>query len=353
MREGEEASSSWQLSSPIPDASGCFFGSCRGIYCRCVAGVAWENMPWCVRAHVGVVPEATVCQPFVIHAHLIHEERFMKRRIAICCLTFCIAAVPAFAGGIVSLDLTSSSAGANYRGPVPADVDWTLSATVSGGDNMGLACFLVDLVQDPANPDPVILTPASTIPPEMTDFDRPNGIANPAGYAGIQVDVGPGAKNVIQIGGAQNNFGALPNPPVPGLAEDFIVNPHIGQSPGGQVLASGSFSPPAALGVYQFSISPGEANTFDSINEPPKWSSVSAATVQMGDTGGSFSFVLCLASDADGSMDLTLNDITTLVNLLLGSTSADAYATCAVDLNDDGAINGADIPSFVDAFLAG
>ena len=139
----------------------------------------------------------------------------MKPRITISFLAFIMLAVPAFGGGIVTLDLLSPSSGVNYRGGGPTEVEWTITAIVSPGDNMGLALVSVDLVQDLYNPIPVELTPAEAVPPEMLGFDRPAGISNPDnGYIGTQVDLWFGAKDVVQIGGAQNTFGGLPDPPV-------------------------------------------------------------------------------------------------------------------------------------------
>ena len=72
-----------------------------------------------------------------------------------------------------------------------------------------------------------------------------------------------------------------------------------------------------------------------------------------GDSGGTIGFVLCEAADADGSSVLTPADLGAFVDLLLGTVAADPYAMCAVDLNDDDQIDGADVQLFVGAYLAG
>jgi hypothetical protein len=280
----------------------------------------------------------------------------MKQLISISALVLVAMAVPALAGGTVTLDLLSPSSGVNYRAGGPSQIDWTITATLSSGDNMGLALISVDLVQDPYNPAPVELMPADAVPLEMVGFDRPAGFSNPGnGYLGTQVDGWFGAVDLVQIGGAQNTFGGLPEPVVAGYGEDFDVDPNIGQSAGGQIIATGSFtlSCPTALGAYSFALQSTAANTLEMVNEAPKWSPVSAATVETCPSGGTLQFVLCLAADADGSGDLAVEDITTFVDLLLGTAAGDAYQLCAVDLDDDGQITGQDIQYFVDAFLAG
>ncbi len=278
----------------------------------------------------------------------------MKRLTWFLALAGVTIALPAFADGIVTLDLLSPSAGLNYRGGGPATIEWTIQATVSSGDNMGLALISVDLIQDPANATPVTLMPADAVPPEMVGFDRPAGISNPGtGYVGTQV-LGPGgARNVIHIGGGQNTFGSLPQPPVPGFGEDFDVEPNVGQLAEGQIIAAGSFTAPTTKGAYSFSLQSAMANTMDAVNAAPDWSPVSPATVLAGDSGGAIGFVLCEAADADGSSILTPADLGAFVDLLLGTVTANPYAMCAVDLNDDGQINGADIQLVLEAYLAG
>lgn len=277
----------------------------------------------------------------------------MRTRISIGILLLCAATAPAFGGGTVTLDLVSPSSGVHYRGDAPAEIQWSITATVSAGDNMGLACLLVDLVQDPGNPQSAVLTPASGVPPEMVGFDRPAGISNPGnGYVGTLV-VYAGRDALVQIGGAQNNFGGLPEPAVSGFGEDFQVDANVGQAAQGQLIASGSFATPSTMGAYTVLLQNPIANTLDTVNEPPKWSPASPAAIQMGGNGGVVSFVLCIAADADGDENLTSNDITVFVDLLLGNIAADPYAMCTTDLNDDGQIDGVDIHAFVQAFLAG
>ena len=52
-------------------------------------------------------------------------------------------------------------------------MEWTITATVSSGDNLGLALIYVDLVQDAGNPETFDLPPAPEVPPLMEGFSRP------------------------------------------------------------------------------------------------------------------------------------------------------------------------------------
>ncbi len=91
----------------------------------------------------------------------------------------------------------------------------TINAAASERDNRGLALISCDLVQSPDNSLCFDLTPANGVPREMTNFSRPQGVSNPGegggatGYVGVQR--GPNGetyRDLIQIGGGQNTFGA-------------------------------------------------------------------------------------------------------------------------------------------------
>jgi len=278
----------------------------------------------------------------------------MNRRTLVCILTLALTA-PALAGGIVTLDLTSPQNGLNLRdGEPPPTIEWTITATASAGDNMGLACVSVDLVQDLLNAESTILSPADAVPAEMAGFDRPDGISNPvAGYRGTERPGDVGAVDIVQIGGAQNTFGAppTPQPPLSDFGLDVDVDAHIGQATEGQLIASGSFVPPMGLGTYRFSLEAPIVNTLDYVNVAPAWSPASPAVIEMGPNGGEITFTQCITADANGSFDVTPEDIAAFVDLLVGQVEVDAYSTCALDLNDDGTVNGEDIQLFVDAFL--
>jgi hypothetical protein len=168
-------------------------------------------------------------------------------------------------------------------------VDWSIWVTVSPDDNRGLALVGVDLVQDADhNPATFDIPPGfeSSILPPMDQFSRPLGISNPGqhgattGYIGTQLGA-PGAMDLFQIGGAQNTLGA-PGPP--GLGEDYFVEGGIGQS-GPVLVVSGQMTlpdDPAAVGTYTFLLADGFANTLIEVHEPPLFSPVEPALVDLG-----------------------------------------------------------------------
>ena len=98
----------------------------------------------------------------------------MKRFAAIA--PMCTLAVSGLASGTATFNISSPSNGATVS--PGASIQWTITVSVSSGDNLGLALAAVDLVQDPANPMLFDL-PAGDGPLDMTDFDRPDGISNP------------------------------------------------------------------------------------------------------------------------------------------------------------------------------
>jgi|GEM_PF-2557425 len=189
----------------------------------------------------------------------------------------------------VAVDLVSPQNGLSVAPGQP--IDWTISARVSTMGHCGLAMIAVDLVQDPANPELFDLTPAGSTPLGMLGFDRPGGFANPnradpwsSGYGGTPS--GPkGARNLRQIGGAQNTFGVKPM--ALGLNGDILVGQDIdvdtgvGQQPGGQVIAAGSFVAPQTQGIYLFQIESAVANVVTEVNAPPLESRVKAVPVAL------------------------------------------------------------------------
>ncbi len=271
----------------------------------------------------------------------------MRHRLPICLIVLFTSGVSAFGDGTVTFDLLSPSDGATV--PAGHAVDWAIATTVSTGDNVGLALVAVDLVQDVGNPELFEIPQAVGVPAGMEGFDRPAGISNPgpggSGYGGTQV--GPdGAKDLAQIGGSQNTFGA----PGDGIGLDVDVEAGVGQDPGGQEIVSDSFGAPATPGVYTFWIQSAAANILEVVNPPPEWSPVSPATVVMGSP--SISFTVCRAGDINGDYVLTLDpDLPLFVDILLGADPGNDYAQCAADVNGDGSINGDDIQSFVDVML--
>jgi hypothetical protein len=190
--------------------------------------------------------------------------------VAVGSLTLC-----AQAGGTATFSVFSPSNGATLS---PGDpIEWTITVSVSTGDNLGLALAAVDLVQDGGNPAFFEL-PAGETPFDMIDFDRPDGISNPgpggvgSAYGGTPMGT-TGHKDLIQIGGAQNTFGVGGD----GIGLDYDVRGGVGQT-GPQILATGSFLAPATEGLYALNLASPLANTLDAINTPPEFSPISGAT---------------------------------------------------------------------------
>ncbi len=253
-------------------------------------------------------------------------------------------------GGTVTFDLTSPVNGCGVS--AGSLVDWSINVSVSSSDNQGLALAIVDFVQNPGNPELIDIPSAGVVPAGMADFSRPDGISNPGpggtgtGYGGTQVGM-PDQMNLAQIGGAQNNFGMAGA--VMGL--DVNVEPGIGQSPGGELLASGTFAAPATSGTYTFSLQSPVANTLVLVYPAPQWSPVSTATAET--TFASFSFTVCRKGDVNNDGELTPDlDLTGFVDLLLDSSGASDYEACAADMNGDNNIDGLDISPFVAAILS-
>ena len=229
----------------------------------------------------------------------------------------------------VTLDLTSPQNGTTVT--AGATVEWSVYATVSTGDNAGLALVAVDLEQNAGNPELFDLLPGTegSIDATMLQFSRPQGIANPGeggattGYIGVQRGTA-GSMNLKQIGGAQNTFGAAGST----MGLDYNVEGGVGQS-GAQLVVSGSFTAPSTDGTYSFSLTNGLANVLDSVQTPPAFSPVSAATVAYGaqtitfDVGG---VVVCLG-DSDCSGSVTFDDIDPFVAALGGEASWINYHT--------------------------
>ena len=251
----------------------------------------------------------------------------------------------AHAAGTATFNLSSPSNGATVS--PGALIQWTITVSVSTGDNLGLALASVDLVQDAANPALFDL-PAGDAPLDMTDFDRPEGISNPgpggvgSAYGGTPLG-SVGAKNLRQIGGAQNTFGVPGN----GIGLDYNVRAGVGQG-AAQILATGSLAAPSAAGLYVFYLENPLANALDEIATPPDFSPISAALALLGD--GEIAFTvgpgICTGDlNCDGQIDF--GDINPFVQYLANfSAWQTTYAGCPPpngDINGDGTY-----PSFDD-----
>ncbi len=269
------------------------------------------------------------------------------------------ALVSAAAAQTVTVTLGSSQDGMSVS--PGATIDWTISFTVSSGDNAGLALLAVDLAQDGGNPETLDLPPADNVPAAMSNFSRPDGVSNPGesdpttGYIGVQRGTG-GALDLIQIGGGQNIFG-IAQAGGTGVAENANVVGGVGQS-GSVTLASGSFLAPSTNGSYTFSLANAVGNTLDAVNTPPAFSPASAATVDT--SAGSISFVVaagggCTSAcdvaggDADVNDDCQVN-ITDL-GVVLGNFGLAGGATHAQgDTNGDGDVNITDLGNTLSLF---
>ena len=260
----------------------------------------------------------------------------------------------------VTVSLTSPQNGTTVS--PGATITWTIGFTVSSGDNAGLALLATDLAQDATNNPATIDIPyAAGVPGAMTNFSRPAGISNPGeggnttGYVGVQRGTA-GARNLVQIGGGQNTFGQAP-PPSSGVAQNVTASGGVGQS-GSVTLATGSFTAPSATGLYTFQLQNTIANVIQTLNSPPNFSPVIAATVAGGTS--SISFTVGGASFADGDMNcdgfITVGDIGGFVLALTNPTQyAIQFPTCDInlaDVNNDGFVTVGDIGGFV-ALLTG
>ena len=276
----------------------------------------------------------------------------MRRRTAILwTLAMIIPALPALGGGVATLNL-SSPLGGQLVAP-GQQIEWTITISLSSGDNLGLALIAVDLVQDPANPELFDLPPAVGLPPGMEGFDLPAGIANPgsgSAYGGTPTGTS-GAQNLRQIGGSQNTFGVVP---LAGIGEDIVVDQGVGQG-GAQVVASGSFPAPAAAGNYAFSLAAPIVNALvQEMAGPPVMWQVGEATIDPAGVMG-FSVTVCTGDDppcdntcpADLSGDAEVGAFD--LALLLGAWGP-CDGDCPADLDDSGAVGAFDLAMLLGAW---
>lgn len=291
----------------------------------------------------------------------------MQRTIVITTALTLLVLSPATATPIVTLTLESPQAGQTVQPGTM--IDWTIKVSVSAGDNAGLALVSCDLVQDAGNAEFFDLPPADpgSIDAVMQNFARPSGISNPGedgaacGFIGVQRGEA-GRMNLVQLGGAQNTFGAA-GPP--GIGQDEVVNIGIGQDALPQIVVSGSFSAPGTPGSYSFHLENGCANVLSSADPPPVppdfWPA-SHATVE-GLPSASFTFsVQRTLGDLNCDSLVNTADIPHFVQALLDPTGYDAdhdgdpYPACSrslADLNEDAGADGLDIQLFVDLLLQG
>ncbi len=192
--------------------------------------------------------------------------RFSALCLSLACATSSLAQSPT-----VTLELTAQDNGCIL---IPGEsFYWSIHATVSAGDNAGLAMISVDLVQEAdENPQLVDLSSTAEAPSAMVKFSRPLGICNPGQYPGQATGYGgwqlgtPGAMNLVQIGGAQNTTGLLGT----GIAESNEVEVGVGQGLPTQV-KTGVIVVPSAPGLYRFSLdtTTSIARVLDPLSPPP------------------------------------------------------------------------------------
>ena len=282
----------------------------------------------------------------------------MQRRLVFSMLAISLFSVTALADPTVTLALEAVKDGQTVGQGIP--INWTVKVSVSDGDNAGLALISVNLVQDNGNPAYFNIPPANGVPTEMTNFSRPAGISNPGetdpntGYIGVQRG-DSGHKDLIQIGGGQNTFGEALDPGT-GIGENANITAGIGQS-GAQTVASGTFDAPDTPGVYTFALENAVANVVETLNTPPDYSPVVAATVQF--SPASISFTVGSYAIADLNCDGSVNslDIDAFVMALTAPTDYNLqYPSCELmlaDCNGDSSINSLDIDPFVSLLTGG
>ncbi len=212
---------------------------------------------------------------------------------------------------------------------------------MSASDNVGLAGFSFDLVQDPMNPvlfDLPLAAGCDCIPSGMatllTNFHRPHGIDNPplpgsvCGFCGTLVGE-PGAKNLRQIGGMQNTSGLVGS----NIGHAVTVTGGVGQQANGQILVASSFAAPCKAGVYTFSIASVRANVLQSIAVPPSNSPTIPALTPI--TGQSFSITVQCIADFDHNGFVNGDDFDAFVVVFeAGEPSADIDGSTFVNGDD-------------------
>jgi len=225
----------------------------------------------------------------------------------------------------------------------PGDtVAWEIWINITTTNNEGLALACVDLVQDGGNPAMLNIPFADEIPAGMANFSRPEGISNPgesgnsSGYIGVQRGV-EGEKNLIQLGGGQNTFGAAGSSM--GTNPNLVANVAKGVD---TLLVAGSFTAPAVAGSYTFSLQNPIANTIAELNTPPDHSPVESAAVSF--VTESITFVIPRTGDLDGDGDIDLSDLAALLGSYGGASGFDCTNG---DLDGDGDVDLSDLAALL------
>jgi hypothetical protein len=142
------------------------------------------------------------------------------------------------------LNVTLKSGGSSsIQVPAGSVVNYEVVGELSDNLNEGLALVLVDLS---FTGGPLTQANEPTELP-MTNFDRPDGVTNPAGFGGTVID-----GVVVQAGGSQNTIkNTVDNAPFP--IGTVIMDVAAPGSP--QVLLTGSLTAPMAAGTYMLTAS--------------------------------------------------------------------------------------------------
>gem|GEM_PF-4781885 len=209
-----------------------------------------------------------------------------------------VPAAPQTTTETVTVTLDSSADGQTVA--PGATVNWTISFEASSSDNAGLALLVTDLVQDAGNPATFDLPAGDAAPAAMQNFAAPLGFSGPAGFGG-QPSGAAGARNLVEIGGAQNTFGGVSSDTSHG--QGGVVVTGVGQS-GGVVLANGSFTAPSTFGVYTFNLANTIASVLKSVGGPGAGSEIVPANVVFAQSGISFEVAdVCVGNNALGDSD--------------------------------------------------
>ncbi len=149
------------------------------------------------------------------------------------------------------LNLTVRSGGSSSITARPGElINYEVLGELSDNLNLGLGLFIFDLEYDGGA---LAQASAPAVAP-LTNFDRPAGITNPAGYGG---SIGP--NGLVQVGGGQNTINSTFAP----FPNGSVTTGVAGQgSP--IVLVDGSLTAPTQFGTYTLSVTNVIANAIRS-----------------------------------------------------------------------------------------
>lgn len=180
----------------------------------------------------------------------------------------------------------------------------------------------------------------------LEGFICPAGISHPlSGFAGTPLGE-VGSKNLVQIGGAQNTFGAAGNM---GMGHDCAVDLSVGQGVP-LMIAEGSFMMPPAAGTYVFSLQNALANVLDVVDPPPSppasWP-ISSAGIDL--ITSSFTVIVpynLAPSDFDEDGDVDQSDFGHWQSCFTGPARPYPVGCDDADLDGDGDIDHDDLSRF-------